>query len=113
MKETLGDAVNSVKLSHKLVSGAVCLSTEGGVTLEMERYFRGMPGAPENLRAIRVLEFNGDHPAFQTMQAAFEAGDKDKAATIAKILHAQALLIAGEPLDNPAAYSDLVCGLIS
>ena len=113
VKETLGDAVNSVKLSHKLVSGAVCLSTEGGVTLEMERYFRGMPGAPENLRAIRVLEFNGDHPAFQTMQAAFEAGDKDKAATIAKILHAQALLIAGEPLDNPAAYSDLVCGLIS
>lgn len=113
VKETLGDAVNSVKLSHKLVSGAVCLSTEGGVTLEMERYFRGMPGAPENLRAIRVLEFNGDHPAFQTMQAAFAAGDKDKAATIAKILHAQALLIAGEPLDNPAAYSDLVCGLIS
>ncbi len=113
VKETLGDAVNSVKLSHKLVSGAVCLSTEGGVTLEMERYFRGMPGAPENLRAIRVLEFNGDHPAFQTMQAAFEADDKDKAATIAKILHAQALLIAGEPLDNPAAYSDLVCGLIS
>ncbi len=113
VKETLGDAVNSVKLSHKLVSGAVCLSTEGGVTLEMERYFRGMPGAPENLRAIRVLEFNGDHPVFQTMQAAFEAGDKDKAATIAKILHAQALLIAGEPLDNPAAYSDLVCGLIS
>ncbi|MGM9670821.1 MAG: molecular chaperone HtpG [Oscillospiraceae bacterium] len=113
VKETLGDAVNSVKLSHKLVSGAVCLSTEGGVTLEMERYFRGMPGAPENLRAIRVLEFNGDHPAFQTMQAAFAAGDKDKAATIAKILHAQALLIAGEPLDDPAAYSDLVCGLIS
>ena len=113
VKETLGDAVNSVKLSHKLVSGAVCLSTEGGVTLEMERYFRGMPGAPENLRAIRVLEFNGDHPAFQTMQAAFAAGDKDKAATIAKILHAQALLIADEPLDNPAAYSDLVCGLIS
>lgn len=113
VKETLGDAVNSVKLSHKLVSGAVCLSTEGGVTLEMERYFRSMPGAPADLRAIRVLEFNGDHHAFQTMREAYEAGDKDKAATIAKILHAQALLIAGEPLDDPAAYSDLVCGLIS
>lgn len=113
VKETLGDAVNSVKLSHKLVSGAVCLSTEGGVTLEMERYFRSMPGAPADLRAVRVLEFNGDHHAFQTMREAYEAGDKDKAATIAKILHAQALLIAGEPLDDPAAYSDLVCGLIS
>lgn len=112
VKETLGEAVNSVKLSHKLVSGAVCLSTEGGVTLEMERYFRSMPGAPADIRAIRVLEFNGDHHAFQTMQAAYESGDKDKAAAIAKILHAQALLIAGEPLDDPAAYSDLVCGLI-
>lgn len=112
VKETLGEAVSSVKLSHKLVSGAVCLSTEGGVTLEMERYFRSMPGAPADIRAVRVLEFNGDHHAFAAMQEAYDAGDKDRAATIARILHAQALLIAGEPLDDPAAYSELVCGLI-
>ena len=99
-------------LSHKLVSGAVCLTAEGGITLEMERYFRSMPGAPDHLRAIRVLEFNGSHRAFKAMQEAFNADDKDRAAKIAKILHAQALLIAGEPLDDPTEYTELVCDFI-
>ena len=112
VKETLGDQVASVRLSNKLVSSAVCLSTEGGVTLEMERYFKSMPGAPTDIRAIRVLELNANHHAYQTMKEAFDTGDKDKAARIAKILHAQALLIAGEPLEDPAAYSELVCTLI-
>ena len=112
VKETLGDQVASVRLSNKLVSSAVCLSTEGGVTLEMERYFKSMPGAPTDIRAIRVLELNANHHAYQAMKEAFDAGDKDKAARIAKILHAQALLIAGEPLEDPAAYSELVCTLI-
>ena len=101
-----------MRLSNKLVSSAVCLSTEGGVTLEMERYFKSMPGAPTDIRAIRVLELNANHHAYQTMKEAFDTGDKDKAARIAKILHAQALLIAGLPLEDPAAYSELVCTLI-
>ena len=71
-----------------------------------------MPGAPDHIKAIRVLEFNGGHHAFQEMREAFDAGDREKAAKLAKILHAQALLIAGEPLDDPAAYSELVCELI-
>ena len=112
VKETLGDAIERAVLSHKLVTGAVCLSTEGGITLEMERYFRSMPGAPEHLKAIRILEFNAEHPAYKAMAEAFAADDKEKAATIAKILHAQALLIAGEKLDDPAEYSELVCSLI-
>ena len=68
-----------------------------------------MPGAPTDIRAIRVLELNANHHAYQAMKEAFDAGDKDKAA---RILHAQALLIAGEPLEDPAAYSELVCTLI-
>ena len=112
VKETLGDQIDRAVLSHKLVSGAVCLTAEGGITLEMERYFRSMPGAPDHLRAIRVLEFNGSHRAFKAMQEAFNADDKDRAAKIAKILHAQALLIAGEPLDNPTEYTELVCDFI-
>ena len=112
VKETLGDAIERAVLSHKLVSGAVCLSTEGGVTLEMERYFRSMPGAPEHLKAIRILEFNAEHPAYKAMAEAFAADDKEKATKIAKILHAQALLMAGETLDDPAEYSEMVCSLI-
>ena len=77
-----------------LISGAVCLTAEGGITFEMERYFRNMPGAPDHLKAIRVLEFNGNHRAYKAMKEAFDAGDKERAAKIVKVLHAQALLIA-------------------
>ena len=112
VKETLGDQIDRAVLSHKLVSGAVCLTAEGGVTFEMERYFRNMPGAPDHLKAIRVLEFNGNHRAYQAMKDAFDNDDKDRAAKIAKVLHAQALLIAGEPLEDPTAYTELVCDFI-
>ena len=112
VKETLGDQIDRAVLSHKLVSGAVCLTAEGGVTFEMERYFRNMPGAPDHLKAIRVLEFNGSHRAYKAMKEAFDAGDKERAAKIVKILHAQALLIAGEPLEDPAAYTEMICDFI-
>ena len=112
VKETLGDQIDRAVLSHKLVSGAVCLTAEGGVTFEMERYFRNMPGAPDHLKAIRVLEFNANHRAYKAMKEAFEADDKERAAKIAKVLHAQALLIAGEPLEDPAAYTEMICDFI-
>ena len=112
VKETLGDQIDRAVLSHKLVSGAVCLTAEGGVTFEMERYFRNMPGAPDHLKAIRVLEFNGSHRAYKAMKEAFDEGDKERAAKIVKILHAQALLIAGEPLEDPTAYTELICDFI-
>ena len=111
VKETLGDAVADVRLSHKLKSHPVCLTTEGEITLEVEKYFRSLPGAnTENLKAQKVLELNGEHPAFAALQAAF-ANDKDKAAKLSRILLAQAQLIAGLPLDDPAAYAELVCSL--
>ena len=112
VKETLGDQIDRAVLSHKLVSGAVCLTAEGGVTFEMERYFRNMPGAPDHLKAIRVLEFNGNHRAYKAMKEAFDQDDKERAAKIAKVLHAQALLIAGEPLEDPAAYTEMICDFI-
>ena len=111
MKETLGGEVVDVRLSHKLKSHPVCLTTEGEITLEVEKYFRSLPGAnTENLKAQKVLELNGGHPAFAALQQAF-AADKDKAAKLTKILLAQAKLIADIPLDDPSAYAELVCGL--
>ncbi len=110
-KETLGDRVESVRLSQKLVSAPVCLSTEGEVTLEMERYFRRMPDTGmEPPKARRVLELNASHPAFAALESAVE-DDKERAARLVEVLHAQALLIAGEPLPDPSAYAELVCGL--
>ena len=111
VKETLDGEVTDVRLSHKLKSHPVCLTTEGEITLEVEKYFRSLPGAnTENLKAQKVLELNGEHPAFAALQKAF-AEDKDRAAALSRILLAQAKLIADIPLDDPSAYAELVCGL--
>ncbi len=112
VKESLGGAVESVRISHKLKSQPVFLTTEGEVTLEMEKYFQSLPGVPETerIKAKRVLELNGSHPAFGALEKAYRE-DKPRAARLAMVLLAQAQLIAGLPLDDPAAYTELVCGL--
>ena len=112
VKESLGGAVETVRLSHKLKTQPVFLTTEGEVTLEMEKYFQSLPGVPEsgNIKARRVLELNGSHPAFAALEADY-AADKPRAARLSMVLLAQAQLIAGLPLDDPAAYTELVCGL--
>ncbi len=111
VKEQVVDAVSAVKISRKLKNYAVCLSAEGEITLEMERYFHSLPGTdPNAMRAKRVLELNLDHPAVKALDAARTA-DPDRAATMAKVLLAQAQLVAGITPDDPAEYSELVCKL--
>ena len=77
----------------------------------MERYFQSIPGAEmKDVKAKKVLEINGSHPVFAALQKAY-AEDQEKAARLSRILLAQAKLIAGIPLDDPSAYTELVCGL--
>lgn len=110
VKESLDGKVAEVKISSKLKSHAVCLASTGGVSLEMEKYFEMMPGA-EKPKAERVLELNAAHSSFEALKKAFEH-DKDKAKDYSELLYAQALLIAGLPLDDPTAYTQLVASLI-
>lgn len=110
IKEALDGAVAEVKLSNKLKSHAVCLSSTGGVSLEMEKYFESIPGDTKP-KAERVLELNAEHAAFTALKTAWE-NDRDKAANYAQVLYAQALLIAGLPLEDPAKYTELVAALI-
>ena len=109
LKEALGDKVDQVKASTKLKTHPVCLSSGQGITFEMEKYFTAVQ--PElGMKAKRILEINVDHPAF----AAFETAriiDPDKAKKYAEILYNQACLIAGLPIENPSAYTDLICSL--
>ena len=109
LKEALGGKVDQVKASTKLKTHPVCLSSGQGITFEMEKYFTAVQ--PElGMKAKRILEINVDHPAF----AAFETAriiDPDKAKKYAEILYNQACLIAGLPIENPSAYTDLVCSL--
>ena len=111
VKQTLGDRVVSVRLSHRLKSFPACLATEGEITLEMEKYFRTMPGAEDAPMAKRVLELNGEHRAFDALKKAYDS-DRDRAAAIAKILYSQALLAAELPLEDNAEYTELVCSML-
>ena len=81
------------------------------MTLEMGRDFRSNPGDDGSIRAARVLEINPRHPLYAKLQEAF-ATDKDRCADMARVLYAQASLIAGMPLDDPAEYTELVCNLL-
>lgn len=113
VKKTLSDKVANVRISNKLKSHPVCLTTEGPITLEMEKYFQSMPGAEGmgQMKAERVLEINPNHKVLEALKNAFE-NDKEKAEKYAKILYAQSLLIAGLDIENPAEYADLVCELM-
>ena len=111
VRETLGDKVAVVRLSSKLVTAPVCLTTEGSVTLEMERYFKKLPPTGmEPPKARRVLELNADSDAFKALERDVKA-DPERAKKLVDILHSQALLMAGEELDDPAAFAEEVCTL--
>ena len=108
VKESLGDKVDNVVLSRKLKTHAVCLSSEGDVSFEMEKYFKNIPGSPEEgVKAKRVLEINPNHPAFESLKKAYEE-DKDKAKSMASIMLDQALLMAGMPVEDMLGYSENV-----
>ena len=112
VKESLGGSVSKVRLSRKLESLPCCLTTEGPLTLEMERYFRHGPSEEmRKLRAERVLELNAEHSAVQAVKAAFDAGEKEKAADLAKILGTMAEMMAGCDIEDPAAFVALVSKL--
>lgn len=112
VKETMGDKLKEVRISNKLKSHPVCLVPDSGLSFEMEKYLnRVAPNADQTLHTGRVLELNASHPAFDALKNAYDT-DKDKAAKYAQLLYAQALLIADLPLEDPSAYTDLVCGLM-
>jgi len=112
VKDTMGDKLKEVRLSNKLKSHPVCLVPDSGLSFEMEKYLnRVAPNEDQKLHSGRILELNADHPAFAALKNAYE-NDKDKAGKYAQLLYAQALLIADLPLEDPSAYTDLVCGLM-
>lgn len=111
VKETLGDDVSEVRISRKLKNHAVLLTTKGNITFEMEKYFKDMPGGGDDgVKASRVLELNAGHSAFKALEESI-GSDKDRAADMVKIMYGQASIMAGVPLDDPVAFSDLVLSM--
>ena len=114
MKEALGDKVTDVRISTRLKSHPVCISSEGPLSLEMEKVLGSMPGAEGEMapKSQKVLELNGEHPVFAKLKALQEAGDKETLGRYADILYNQALLIEGLPIEDPVAYAQAVCELM-
>ena len=110
VKETLGTAVKDVTASARLKSHPVCLTAGEGLSFEMEKYFQTLQ-PDSDIKADRILELNVEHAAFAALEAAVTA-DPEKAKKYATLLYNQALLIAGLPLEDPSAYTDLVCELM-
>lgn len=109
LKEALGEKVKEVKISTRLVDDPVCLSSDEGMSFEMEKVLSAMPeGNPYGMKASRILEINPNHPIFEALAKVY-AEDKDAVKEYADLLFDQALLIEGFPIDNPAEFSKKIC----
>ena len=114
MKEALGDKVEKVAVSARLTDAPACITTEGPLSLEMERVLRRDPSAEaEGMpKSQRVLELNAKHPVFAKLVAANEAGDAEKIKLYAGLLYDQALLVEGILPEDPVAFAASVCELM-
>ena len=110
MKETLGDSVSEVVFTNKLKNYPVCLTSEGMLSLEMEKVLASMPNS-NGMKAKIALEINRDHPIAGKLKTLFET-DKEKVRKYTKILYALGCLIGGKTIENPAEFSELVSELM-
>ncbi len=110
LKTSIGDGVTAVRFTNKLKKHPACLSSEGGISAQMEKVLNAMPN-DNKIKAEIVLEINDAHPIAKKLQTMFET-DKDRTADYAKILYDQARLISGMPVENPAEFAQLVCNLM-
>ncbi|MCL2004313.1 MAG: molecular chaperone HtpG [Oscillospiraceae bacterium] len=110
IREALGDKVSGVTVSSRLGRHPVCLTSEGELTIEMEKVLNQMPQGG-GLKANRVLEINASHAVFAAMRSLF-VSDREKLKIYANLLYTQALLIEGLPVDDPVAFSEDICSLM-
>ena len=111
VKESLSGEVADVKFSNSLGSHAVCLSSQGYVSLEMAKVLSRMPGGNSGMKAELVLEINSDHAIADKLVSLYNS-DKDKLADYAKLLYNQARLVSGLELENPTEFADMITNLM-
>ena len=111
MRDAIDAGLAGVRFTNKLKNHPVCLTSEGALSLEMEKTLNAMP-MDEKVKAELVLEINEQHPVAERLREIAASGDGEKLGKYAKLLYAQARLIAGMSVDNPAEFSDLICELM-
>ena len=112
MKEAINSDVQEVRFTHKLKNHPVCLTSEGNLSVGMEKTLNSMPNNMENVKAQTILEINENHPIVEKLKSLYE-NDKEELKEYTKILYAQARLIEGLPIENPTEISNLVCKMIA
>ena len=110
MKNVLGDAVQTVRFTHKLKTHPVCLSNEGMLSADMERVLNSMPGN-QGVKAELALEINENHPIAEKIKDLY-ASDREKLTRYTKLLYGEARLIGGMQIDDPTEFATLVCELM-
>lgn len=111
LTEKLSGKVKAVKLSQRLKNHPVCITSEGALSVEMEKVLSAMPNG-ENAKAEKILEINPNHAIFGKLKALYE-NDKETAGEYADILYSQALLIEGMPIENPVEFSNKICEIMA
>ncbi|MCR6514261.1 molecular chaperone HtpG [Clostridium sp. LY3-2] len=110
MKEALGDKVTEVRASNRLKNYPVCLSSEGELSIEMEKILNAMPNN-EKLKAKRILEVNTNHEVFNSLKSSMES-DKEKFSLYTNLLYNQALLVEGLNIEDPVEFTNDICKLM-
>ncbi len=114
MTEKLGGKVKAVKLSRRLKTHPVCITSEGMLSVEMEKVLSAMPDEQaHSAKAEKILEINASHPIFEKLKKLYADDNKDKVAEYADILYSQALLIEGMPIENPVEFTNKLCEIMA
>ena len=111
MKEAIGAGVQEVRFTHRLKNHPVCLTSEGALSVEMEKVINSMPN-DQKVKAQIALEINDSHPIAQKIKDLY-ANDKEELKKYTKVLYSQARLIEGLPVENPTEISNLICEIIA
>ena len=112
MKKSIGTDVKEIRFTHRLKNHPVCLSSEGAISVEMQKVINSQIGNQQDVKAETVLEINDSHPIANKIKELYKT-DKEELAKYTKVLYAQARLIEGLSVDNPTEISNLICEFIS
>ena len=111
MKDILTEKVSDVRASKRLKNHPVCLSSEGDLSIEMEKILKSMPTANESVKAEKVLEINTNHEVFGSLKEAYD-NDQEKLKLYTDLLYNQALLIEGLPVNDPVDFTNNICKIM-
>ena len=114
MAEKLSGKVKAVKLSQRLKTHPVCITSEGMLSVEMEKVLSAMPDKQaRTAKAEKILEINASHPIFEKLKKLYAEDNKDKVSEYADILYSQALLIEGMPIEDPVGFTNKLCEIMA